>query len=78
MKWRERRCLCGRCDSQGKGSNGDQPHHFFASLFLGLLKLSSRPHAALAKVFTEDKVRRIAKQYRQAASTPGDLAIRVA
>jgi hypothetical protein len=33
MNWRERHCLCRRCDSQGKGSNGDRPDHFFSSLF---------------------------------------------
>jgi hypothetical protein len=33
MNWRERHCLCRRCDNQGKGSNGDRPDHFFSSLF---------------------------------------------
>ena len=28
MKWRERHCLCRRCDGQGKG-NSDQPDHSF-------------------------------------------------
>jgi hypothetical protein len=43
MKWRERHCLCRRCDSQGKGSNGDRPDHFFSSLFWGSLTQQSSP-----------------------------------
>jgi hypothetical protein len=35
-KWRERHCLCRRCDSQGKGSNGNRPDHFFSSLLTGV------------------------------------------
>jgi hypothetical protein len=50
MNWRERHCLCRRCDNQGKGSNGDQSDH--SSLLCDQTKWLARP--LLCRKATDD------------------------